>query len=611
MKRLKSKAGFTLVELVVVIAIMAILAGVGTVGYGAYIKSANKGADKTLVGNIVRSIETGINSYAFPLDEVLQMAQENETSTGGLAVPLGFVVVTEEGTKVYVATSADKSEHNTEDCVHAKISEVTENGKVKYYIVDDEGNKAENNSPLFDKTKQPSSNYEIISNKGAGYKNANELVYEIDLTNIASKEICLTHSHISTEEINHSKKGGFLGSKWEDTQKIINFNNSDFVPWGSCGETKYDKYGTVEVGEADDTHSLAKTLIASFGADYNQPGVLALKGDWSKTEASITSYWSNSKGMLQKVKDLSGLLNSFITANNAIVDPVTGKLPLGSLVGNANGTGVTVTLFEGTTKSADLIAEKHDSQTDIVNDIANKIVNDFTENEFVAKWKNFAENGTGYGKENFGVSGREFYSAVRIGFNSAFASYINNSACGHSAYVSDFGRSAVGLVTEELGMGDNETVEKILTETLKKSNIDVSKAKLPYVICKSILVGNGGTVPVDSNCPLKEAENLDSFCYCTTCKDNFEYWIKSGTCENDARAFYQTMKSVSNLPTEIKNDADYFDYCESYMNAFKELYTKVQNEINSAKSVVVIEVYYDDGEFKYNVSPVEANPRKK
>ena len=45
MNNLKSKAGFTLVELIVVIAILAILAGVGTAAYTGYIKEANESAD--------------------------------------------------------------------------------------------------------------------------------------------------------------------------------------------------------------------------------------------------------------------------------------------------------------------------------------------------------------------------------------------------------------------------------------------------------------------------------------------------------------------------------------------------------------------------------------
>lgn len=49
MKNKKMTAGFTLVELIVVIAILGILAGVGTVGYSGYIKKANMAADQQLV----------------------------------------------------------------------------------------------------------------------------------------------------------------------------------------------------------------------------------------------------------------------------------------------------------------------------------------------------------------------------------------------------------------------------------------------------------------------------------------------------------------------------------------------------------------------------------
>lgn len=49
-KTLRAKAGFTLVELIVVIAILGILAGVGAVGYSGYIKKANEAADQQLLG---------------------------------------------------------------------------------------------------------------------------------------------------------------------------------------------------------------------------------------------------------------------------------------------------------------------------------------------------------------------------------------------------------------------------------------------------------------------------------------------------------------------------------------------------------------------------------
>ena len=48
--------GFTLVELIVVIAILAILAGVAVPVYSGYIEKANKQADITLVSDVVHAL---------------------------------------------------------------------------------------------------------------------------------------------------------------------------------------------------------------------------------------------------------------------------------------------------------------------------------------------------------------------------------------------------------------------------------------------------------------------------------------------------------------------------------------------------------------------------
>ena len=69
MKSKKMTAGFTLVELIVVIAILGILAGVGTVGYSGYIKKANMAADQTLISSIENALKLGFYNGTFADNE--------------------------------------------------------------------------------------------------------------------------------------------------------------------------------------------------------------------------------------------------------------------------------------------------------------------------------------------------------------------------------------------------------------------------------------------------------------------------------------------------------------------------------------------------------------
>ena len=56
MTNLKSKAGVTLVELIVVIAILAILAGVAIPAYSGYIQKANEATDMQMLGAVKTAI---------------------------------------------------------------------------------------------------------------------------------------------------------------------------------------------------------------------------------------------------------------------------------------------------------------------------------------------------------------------------------------------------------------------------------------------------------------------------------------------------------------------------------------------------------------------------
>lgn len=113
--KLRDKAGFTLVELIVVIAIIGILAGVGTVGYSGYVKRANKAVDQQLLGDVKYALQ-------------LALADPNAACKGGVGV-----IISTTGTRVNAVDGTDtESVEYVESAMKAAFGEGWRNMKLKY-----------------------------------------------------------------------------------------------------------------------------------------------------------------------------------------------------------------------------------------------------------------------------------------------------------------------------------------------------------------------------------------------------------------------------------------------------------------------------------------------
>ena len=105
---MKNNKGFSLVELVIVIAIMAILVGVAVPVYSTYVEKSKKAMDKDLVAGVMDAVKKGTYSQMFVNDDSFKM--------GSMSYPVGFIVLTKDGVRV-VASETEVYPATTGKCV--------------------------------------------------------------------------------------------------------------------------------------------------------------------------------------------------------------------------------------------------------------------------------------------------------------------------------------------------------------------------------------------------------------------------------------------------------------------------------------------------------------
>ena len=378
----RSDGGFTLVELIVVIAILAILAGVGTAGYSGYIKNANKNADKVLVGNIMRAIETGTNSTMFVNDDSFKL--------GKLSYPVGFVTLSTNGTSVVTSqTEVYPATEGVCNFVEATIAvPVASSVQVKC-------NKNHNKSRDIYSVQNVTVRYCSSHTKDE----FEPYVLSADLaTDFATGWSGTGCSALTTWDCNPT---------WTPTATLTIPQNSlyssnqsklytEHTASGMCEAAyanQYDTFGESVVGVAAAGDPLLDSITAAFGSDLS---ALQLSYDeWTSEEgSSYASFFTGAPQLMEDMEQLSGMLSTASKWSG-----------VASMIGFNLG-----------------ISQTYDTDQDVLTGVSQTISTSHTLETWSAQWNN---NSTmTWDSYGFNLEGRENYSAVRTCYNSAFASYM-------------------------------------------------------------------------------------------------------------------------------------------------------------------------------------------
>ena len=112
MKKFGSKSGFTLVELIVVIAILGILAGIAVPAYSGYIKKANEAADLTQLDSIKTAVDFAYIEKSVQADKDGELTKIVVTASDA-AAPAITVTGTADGVTVAATDIEDYCKFST------------------------------------------------------------------------------------------------------------------------------------------------------------------------------------------------------------------------------------------------------------------------------------------------------------------------------------------------------------------------------------------------------------------------------------------------------------------------------------------------------------------
>ena len=576
MKKFRETAGFTLVELIVVIAIMGILAGIGTAGYGGYINYANKGADKQLVGNIVRAIETGTNSTMFVNDESHVL--------GSVTYPVGVIALTNTQSQVLASTST----HGTTDV----------DGTC--HVVEGTFYKVTQKSGSFTTQKQKYArsgwNYTWQDDGSAGSKTLTyyELVPE-------THYYCATHTTLPAEETfaikDDSVVNQIYGDEWTSgiykyrtlvngigSKSVIDIdecvginalaqNHTDGGTYaqGSLTPDPDDEGNRLQVQTSTSNNALYDSLEAAFG----NPADLKLSWDgWGKDEShTYSTLLANSDKIMTKIEDTAKDLMDVVSFAET--------LGLGSYVSG-------------------YLSEDYNNDTAVMMDsFANFTVTKYpTQSAWLAQWKaaetsNRIDYPFGF-PDGDGYHNDYIYAATKA-YNMGFSSYCESKGISdpYLGVIDDFATPANDGIASNLGNACPRVVnttafnmtgsEYSNGQTLKKAFLDVSDTDTEEQADKAF----------------------------EDCKKLYAEYLKSPVYEENGKSIYDMLTTVAATGSDAYISGEggsdsYFNYYQNYLQEMTAFYKTIDE---NADSGIMIIVTVQNGEVVCEVSPAAADPR--
>lgn len=562
----KNNLGFSLVELIVIIAIMAILAGIAIPVLGSFIEKAKKGNDISLIGDIMRAVEIGNKSGAY--------INENSFALGSMEVPIGFIVLTQDSGMQVITSSTERV---------APIEGACEFEEAEITIVEAVSGK-------------PSS-----CDKGSNVHRRSDDCYSV-VTNTVT--YCKTHSQVSrianeaTYITGYECFGDVDGcdhkQDWQEKTTVVAagtltadaankvYGKHDETTCQAAYAYQHGSFRAPSVGSATHGDSLYDALYAAFGEDINN---LNLSYDEWQAEGSLdhaTIYadaddvFAIVRGLSETLLDIKGL------ASNPIISGIAGiaGVDMNALI-------------------QQYLSEDYQDEDDMLDAYSDHIKKQYPSNdnhEWDNVWQGAANAGIdySYGMPDGEKPRNDFVYGTAIAYNKSFASYciVNGVPGVYADVIKDY----------STGIGSAGTIYETMNSILGDS--------IPRTVNHAAFAGEtyGGSKTLQEK--FKAAGDADGTWF-NKCKELYTTYTTSDACLENGRAVYDMLitvyetKDVAQAYGDV-NGGDMFAYYDTYLQEISALYNEA--EVAAGDGIIII-VTVKDGLVDFQVSPAAADPR--